>query len=249
MLDQISGGRLEIGFGRGASPIESALYGQNPTEAGRIYAEALEVVLRGLTQPALDFHGEFFSYDDVPMELAPLQKPHPPVWYGVHSEDSAGRAARRGLNIVSLDSAQTTRGFTKRYRSVWRETRGDSPMTPKLGIGRFIVVGESDREALAAARRAYLVWHRSFNHLFRLHGGEPAHPRPPVFDELPHAGHGIAGAPETVRAYLQSQLAESSANYLVGQFAFGDLSLGEARHSVELFTRHVMPALKNKEEG
>jgi alkanesulfonate monooxygenase SsuD/methylene tetrahydromethanopterin reductase-like flavin-dependent oxidoreductase (luciferase family) len=249
MLDQLSGGRLEIGFGRGASPIETALYGQKPAEAERIYAEALDLVLSGLTQPTLDFHGEFFSFDNVPMELQPLQKPHPPVWYGVHSDDSAERAARRGLNIVSLDSAQKTRGFTDRYRYVWRETRGASPITPKIGIGRFIVVGDSDGEALAVARRAYLMWHRSFNHLFRLRGGAPIHQRPPTFDELPAAGQGIAGSPETVRAYLQSQIAESGANYLVGQFAFGDLSLEESLRSVELFTRHVMPALESKDEG
>ncbi len=37
MLDQISGGRLELGFGRGASPLELELYGQNPTDSQRIY--------------------------------------------------------------------------------------------------------------------------------------------------------------------------------------------------------------------
>ncbi|MGH7766058.1 MAG: LLM class flavin-dependent oxidoreductase [Candidatus Binatia bacterium] len=247
MLDQLSGGRLEIGFGRGASPIETALYGQKPADAERIYAEALDVVLSGLTQPTLNFHGEFFSFDHVPMELQPLQKPHPPVWYGVHSHDSAERAARRGLHIVSLDSAQKTRGFTDRYRNVWRATRGASPVTPKIGIGRFIVVGDSDREALAVARRAYLIWHRSFNHLFRLRGGAPIHQRPPTFDELPSAGQGVAGGPEKVRVYLQSQIAESGANYLVGQFAFGDLSLEESLRSVELFTRHVMPMLRKDE--
>ena len=247
MLDHMSGGRLEIGFGRGASPIETALYGQKPAKAERIYAEALDVVLSGLTQTTLDFHGEFFSFDNVPMELQPLQKPHPPVWYGVHSNDSAERAARRSLNIVSLDSAQKTRGFTERYRAVWREAEGKTHAMPKIGIGRFIVVGENDEEALAVARRAYLIWHRSFNHLFRLRGGAPIHQRPPVFDELSEAGQGIAGGPETVRAYLQSQITESSANYLVGQFAFGDLSLEESLRSVELFTRQVMPALKIKD--
>ena len=39
------------------------------------------------------------------MELEPLQKPHPPIWYGVHSVDSAERAARKGLHVVSLDPA------------------------------------------------------------------------------------------------------------------------------------------------
>jgi alkanesulfonate monooxygenase SsuD/methylene tetrahydromethanopterin reductase-like flavin-dependent oxidoreductase (luciferase family) len=248
MLDHMSGGRLEIGFGRGASPIETALYGQKPGEAERIYLEALDVVLRGLAQTTLDFHGEFFSFDNVPMELAPLQKPHPRVWYGVHSEESAERAALRGLNIVSLDSAQKTRGFAARYRQV-REARGDgAKTTPKIGIGRFIVVGESDEQALTIARRAYSRWHRSFNHLFRLRGGAPIHQRPPEFDQLPEAGQGIAGSPQTVTAYLQEQLSVSGANYLVGQFAFGDLSLDESLRSVDLFTRHVMPALRRNVE-
>ena len=50
------------------------------------------------------------------MELEPLQKPHPPLWYGVHSPESAERAARRALNIVSLDPAAPTRSFTDRFR-------------------------------------------------------------------------------------------------------------------------------------
>src|ERR1700760_1519003 len=67
MLDQLSGGRLEIGFGRGAAPTELSYYGQNPDHAQDIYAEALELVVKGLTQPRLDFQGKFFQLDAVPM--------------------------------------------------------------------------------------------------------------------------------------------------------------------------------------
>ena len=243
MLDQMSGGRLEIGFGRGSSPIEIGLYGQNPAEAQRIYAEALDLILQGLSERTLNFQGEFFSYDNVPMELEPLQKPHPPLWYGVHSPESAERAARRGLNIVSLDSAHKTRGFADRYCEVWRETRGDTHGMPKIGLGRFIVLADSDKEALDIARRAYPKWRRSFYHLFKLRGGAPIHNRPPDFNQLTEAGLGIAGTPETVGTFLRSQLSDSGANYLIGQFAFGDLSLSESLRSVELFTRHVMPIL------
>jgi hypothetical protein len=56
-------------------------------------------------------------------------------------------------------------------------------------------------------------------------------------------GHAIAGDPETVTKFLQNQVDESAANYLVGQFAFGDLSLAETLRSVELFRRYVMPKL------
>ncbi len=243
MLDQMSGGRLDIGFGRGASPIEIGLYGQNPAEAQRIYAEALDLILQGLSEKILNFKGEFFSFENVPMELEPLQKPHPPLWYGVHSPESAERAARRGLNVVSLDSADKTRTFTDRYREVWREIGGDTQGMPKMGLGRFIVLADSDKEALAIARRAYPKWHRSFYHLFQLRGGAPIHKRPPEFDQLTELGLGIAGNPETVGAFLRSQLTDSGVNYLIGQFAFGDLSLNESLRSVDLFTRQVIPKL------
>src|SRR5262245_16918261 len=91
MVDQMSQGRLEIGFGRGSVPEELIYYGAKPEEAQDVYAEALELVLKGLTQPLLTFHGRFFNFDNVPMELQPHQRPYPPVWYGVHAPDSAAR--------------------------------------------------------------------------------------------------------------------------------------------------------------
>jgi alkanesulfonate monooxygenase SsuD/methylene tetrahydromethanopterin reductase-like flavin-dependent oxidoreductase (luciferase family) len=243
MLDQLSGGRLEIGFGRGSSPMELLFYGQDPARAQRVYAEGLKLVLQGLSQKTLSFKGEFFSFENVPMELEPVQKPHPPLWYGVHSVESAERAGRAGLNIVSLDTARETRLFADCYRRVWRETGSNEERMPKIGLGRFIVVAQSDTEALAAARRAYPIWHGNFNHLYRLRGLHPQHPRPADFDKLMENGQGIAGRPETVAIFLKDQLAESQATYLLGQFAFGDLSLGESLRSVELFARQIAPWL------
>jgi len=242
MLDQLSGGRLEIGFGRGSSPVEVSFYGQDPAKAQAVYTEARELILQGLTQKKLNFEGSFFSFKDIPMELEPLQKPYPPMWYGVHSVEAAERAALQGLNMVSLDSAADTRKYNDKFREVWRATRGDAPL-PKLGLSRFIVIADDSRQALAAARRAYPVWHRSFYFLFSLRGGRPAHPRPAEFDKMMGIRQAVAGDPETAREFLQAQLAESGANYLVGQFAFGDLSLAESLLSVQLFSKHVMAKL------
>src|SRR3954451_24505334 len=49
MLDQMSHGRLDIGFGRGSSPTEISYYGQDPDQAQAMYAEALEILVKGLT--------------------------------------------------------------------------------------------------------------------------------------------------------------------------------------------------------
>jgi alkanesulfonate monooxygenase SsuD/methylene tetrahydromethanopterin reductase-like flavin-dependent oxidoreductase (luciferase family) len=245
MLDHLSGGRLDIGFGRGSSPIELAYYGQDPAAAQEVYAEALELVLQGLAQDRVDFQGKHFTFRNVPMEIAPLQKPHPPIWYGVHAPDSAERAARRGLGTVSLDPPAETRACTERYRTTWDVLRPGVP-PPRMGLGRFIVVAPSDAEALRLARSAYAAWHASFTHLFRLHGRSQAHPRPADFDALMDRGQGIAGSPSMVTEFLRAQLAETGCDYVVGQFAFGDLGLDEMLRSVGLFATEVMPALRRE---
>jgi alkanesulfonate monooxygenase SsuD/methylene tetrahydromethanopterin reductase-like flavin-dependent oxidoreductase (luciferase family) len=242
MLDQMSGGRLEIGFGRGSVPAELIYYGQSPEEAQATYAEALELILQGLTERTLTFHGRTFHFDNVPMELEPFQKPNPPIWYGVHAPESAERAANKGLRVVSLDPVAATCASFERFRATWRAARGGEPL-PLMGLGRFIVVAETDAAALAAARRAYPAWHKSFTHLHRLHGRRNAHPRPPDFDALAELGQGIAGTPDTVAVLLRAQLAATGSNYCVGQFAFGDLTFEETLRSIELFAHHVMPQL------
>ncbi len=244
MLDQMSGGRLEIGFGRGSVPIELEYYGADPGEAQEVYAEAVALVMKGLTSKVLDYRGKHFTVDNVPMELEPLQQPHPPVWYGVHMPDSAERAARRNLNVVSLDPPAETRLSIDRYRLIWPQVHSASTVFPKLGLGRFVVVAPTDSEAVALARRAYLVWHASFTYLFRRHGRSQSHPRPATFDLVMERGQGIAGSPQTVASVLGEQLAHTGCNYMVGQFAFGDLTLAEGLRSIGLFAEHVMPALR-----
>jgi alkanesulfonate monooxygenase SsuD/methylene tetrahydromethanopterin reductase-like flavin-dependent oxidoreductase (luciferase family) len=243
MLDQLSGGRLDIGFGRGASPIEIEIYGVDPGAAQAIYDEGMALILQGLTRDVLDFHGKHFRFDNVPMALAPLQKPHPPIWYGVHAPDSAERAAKRSLHVVSLDPTAETRLSIDRYRATWRPPHPGAAM-PKLGLGRFIVVAETDAAALALARRAYPVWHDSFTYLFRLRARPQNHPRPADFDALAARGQGIAGSPATVTDFLAKELAATGCNYVVGQFAFGDLTREECLRSIALFASEVMPALR-----
>ena len=93
---------------------------------------------------------------------------------------------------------------------------------PKMGAARFVVVADSDEAGLAIARRAYLMWYRSFNYLFWKHNTTPGvlGERPPTFDGHIAKGTGIAGSPKTVADVLARQIADTGANYLVCQFAF-----------------------------
>src|SRR5580704_14081249 len=244
MLDHMSGGRLEIGFGRGSVPFEVSYYGQSAEERQEIYAERLELVLQAFTVGTLNWNGRYDQFKNVPMEIAPLQKPHPPLWYGAHSPDSAERAARKGLNIVMNDMPARVRDIVARYRQVWREAQSAAAL-PKMGLVRFIVVADSDTKAMAIARRAYLRWRSSFTYLSEMNGTMPQSPlRADSFDALIDHGQAIAGSPETVRRFLAAQIEDTGANYIVGQLCFGDLSHDEMARSVALFGAKIIPTLQ-----
>jgi alkanesulfonate monooxygenase SsuD/methylene tetrahydromethanopterin reductase-like flavin-dependent oxidoreductase (luciferase family) len=205
------------------------------------------MVLKGLTTRTLDFAGKHFRADNIPMQLEPLQKPYPPIWYGVHAPDSARRAAQKGLRVMGLDSSRGIAECFDRFREAWHETQGGAAL-PLMGIGRFVVVAPTDAAALVLARRAYPRWHTSFNYLTKRAGYVLTHPRPPTWDELVIEGRGIAGSPRTVAALVQQHLEETGGNYFVGQFAFGDLTLAESITSAELFAAEVMPTVRRVTE-
>jgi alkanesulfonate monooxygenase SsuD/methylene tetrahydromethanopterin reductase-like flavin-dependent oxidoreductase (luciferase family) len=245
MLDQMSGGRLELGVGRGISPHEVSYYGVDPAQAQAIYVEALAVIRQGLSTKTLNFAGKFFTFKDVPMELAPVQRPHPPLWYGLARPDGLPWVVANAVNIVCNGPPALVRTVTDRYRRDWAEAGHKPDTLPRMGMTRTVVVAETEREALETARRAHKRWHESFFALWKKHGTQPMNAfYPDNFDEAQQRGFGIAGTPASVLDALNRQLAEARTNYLVCRFAFGDMTLGEALRSAELFARQVMPELK-----
>src|SRR5262249_23110729 len=114
------------------------------------------------------------------------------------------------------------------------------------GSRRWSLLPLSDAAVLALARPAYQGGHGSFTCLFRRHGRQQSHPRPPTFDLLMERGQGIAGSPGAVAEFLSAQLEATGCNYVVGQFAFGDLTLQESLQSIALFAREVIPLLRTK---
>jgi alkanesulfonate monooxygenase SsuD/methylene tetrahydromethanopterin reductase-like flavin-dependent oxidoreductase (luciferase family) len=243
MLDQMSRGRLQVGVGKGISPIEVGYYGIDYKNADKMYAEALAIILQALTKRSVDFEGEFFRFKNVPFELEPFQQPHPQLWYGVVNPDSAERAAKAGMNVISNSTAPLVKGKVARYLAT-RKTL-PSGATPKLGMNRYMVLAESDEKALEIARRAYRRWWASFMKLWLKHGIPPTYVNyPPEIEGQMADGRAIVGTPQKALEALRGQLGESGANYMVCRFAFGDLSLSESLRSLELFERHVMPGLR-----
>jgi alkanesulfonate monooxygenase SsuD/methylene tetrahydromethanopterin reductase-like flavin-dependent oxidoreductase (luciferase family) len=130
----------------------------------------------------------------------------------------------------------------------WAELGRRPAALPRIGITRHIVVAETDAAAEKLAQRAYARWREAIGYLWQ-------HARadfplkeiyPETFDDLSALGHGIAGSPATVRAYIAKLEQDAGVNYVLGQMVFGDMSFDEAASSIDLFGREVMPAFAKR---
>jgi alkanesulfonate monooxygenase SsuD/methylene tetrahydromethanopterin reductase-like flavin-dependent oxidoreductase (luciferase family) len=245
MLDQMSGGRFLLGVGRGVSMYETAAYGLDFAKTQAMYHEAYQVLLKGLNSDELSFAGEFYKFDKLPMILKPVQKPHPPLWYGVTLPSNSAWPAENHVNIVALGLRDNTQAIIKAYREA-RRSKGFDENGTLIGLSRHIVVADTDEAAMAIARRAYPRWRQSFRWLFNRHGTEPRviGIYPPAFDDLVKLDNGIAGSPDTVRKFIARETELNGCNYFVPQMVFGDITLDEALRSIELFGKEIMPAFK-----
>lgn len=248
MLDHLSKGRLMLGVGRGGALLEHERYGIEPATASLRYHEAFAVLMRAFKEDVLNFEGEFFKYQDYLVQAQPLQRPHPPIWYGAPSAEAILWGVSLGINVVSLGPASRAKEIADRYRKEWADLGRRPASLPRIGITRHIVVAETDAAAEKLARRAYAPWRAAIEYLWK-------HARtdftlkaiyPQTFAELAEIGHGVAGSPATVRAYLENLEQEAGVNYVLGQMIFGDMSFDEAASSIRLFGREVMPAFAKK---
>ncbi len=243
MLDQMSGGRLDVGVGRGISPYELGYFGVDPARARDIYDEVLEVVLKGLQTDSLTHHGANFDYDDVPVAITPVQKPYPPLWVGIGTPEGAARAGAAGVNVLTNLPLATAADVMARYRESFGAAHGGNGRAlPRMSVSRHIYVAETDAEAEKIMREAYPAWYRNFFELFRKHGGTPATAQyTPDFDETRDLDLLVFGSPATVQAEIERYLDAIDTNYFVVRFAFGSLSFEQSRASLDLFTEQVMP--------
>ncbi len=244
MLDRMSKGRLQLGVGRGVSQLESAAYAVDFQNSGRQYHEAFQLLMKGLSVDVLDFDGEFYKFKDIPMILKPMQKPHPPLWYGLVFPDQATWPAANDVNIITLGMSDGIRAVVDRYHAERAKSGNDRKTSPLVGVTRHVVVAKTDDEAMKIARHAYAKWENSFYWLWERHKADPHihHIYPPTFDDLVEIGNGVAGSPETVRKYIAQETAKTDTNYFVSWMCFGDMAIEDALASTELFAREVMPA-------
>jgi len=246
MLDQLSGGRLEVGVGRGISPYELAYLNVNFLESREIFEESLKVIVQGLREGKISHRGERYKFAGAPIEVAAKQRPNPPFWYGASTPEGLAFAARHRMQIVTGGPNAIVKGTAQAYRDLL-ETFCDHPdnlnphvKEPKIGAVRHFFAADSDKEAEEVAIPAYRVYYNNIVKLWRDFGTVPT-----LFtDDLLRARSAdaaIVGSPKSAREKIAAYFEESGANYLVLSFAWGGLSYQQSRHSLDLFVSEVLP--------
>jgi alkanesulfonate monooxygenase SsuD/methylene tetrahydromethanopterin reductase-like flavin-dependent oxidoreductase (luciferase family) len=252
MLDQLSGGRLEVGFGKGGNPYELLCYGIEPGDAQRRYDETFDAVMRTLESGTISAPGT--RADGIEMPVRTRQAPRPPVWYPSSNPQSVPLLGKRGINtILGFSFRSPTIEVTRQRRDEYFAGVADAPPgtamggagapEPRFGIMRNVYVGESDRQARERVIEAMDVFYAQFTALWRRFGDD-RYLAPQDFARAIDEGRVIAGSAATVREQLAGMLQASGCNHFAGAFAFGSLSDAEARSSLARFGAEVAPALR-----
>jgi alkanesulfonate monooxygenase SsuD/methylene tetrahydromethanopterin reductase-like flavin-dependent oxidoreductase (luciferase family) len=238
MLDQLTGGRFQLGVGRGGQPAEHSRFGLAEEDLGPMFEEALEILQQGLAGDLRAHQGKYYALPEVPLRIRPVQKPHPPIWYGTASSHRNQWAAQHNVNLLCLIPNARSREVFDDYRT---KLAALGKPEPCIGLARQLIVAPTDAEAERIAERAWQPFVRSFNWLVeRL--GRPAFPIAQTFAGAVDMGLAFAGSPAAVRDFVGRARDEAAANYLALEVAFGDISEEEATQTATLFANEVMPA-------
>ncbi len=250
MLDNLSNGRLEVGLGRGVSPIEVAFFGVDPDDAMEMFIEGVDLIIEGLNCTTLTFTGKHYQYKDVPMAVQAEQSPLP-LWSASMSPAGQAEAARRGMHTISLGPTEVIRQASENYRAEWDASK-DDPLRPAggheqpfIGAWRLVYVNEDERKAEAVARQAYDDWFIKLHKLWVENNVEAPHLGPiSKFETAVDIGMMVHGSASRVVDALARQVEITGVNYLALQPAFGDIGHDEEMRSLDRFATNVMPQLK-----
>jgi alkanesulfonate monooxygenase SsuD/methylene tetrahydromethanopterin reductase-like flavin-dependent oxidoreductase (luciferase family) len=269
MLDIMSGGRLVAGFPVGTSMDTTFSYGQVPITLREKHTEAHDVIMRAWSErKPFIFNGKYNKLRYVNIWPRPLQQPHPPVWIpGSGSLETWDWVLDRGYVYCYLSYYGYLRG-TRVVRGFWDRVAqreiDDNPY--RLGFLQLICVSESDASAQEEYEEHVKYFYRKMLRIYAPFAESPGYRslasiresvRPQIGEEAQKAaselewkdyveqGHVIAGSPATVRDRLTEAIKMLRVGHLMCLLHIGSMPKELTFKNTELFTREVMPAVKD----
>ncbi|MBI4610871.1 MAG: LLM class flavin-dependent oxidoreductase [Candidatus Rokubacteria bacterium] len=249
-LDLLSGGRLDVGLGRGYQPYEFERFGLELESGRERWDESVDVILKALGGQPFSYEGKFFKIPETSVFPQPVQRPHPPIWITAQSPDSIEGAVRRGFHVLTGGfgvSIERLAEFRRLFDRLVAEVRPPRPL--EIGVQRAVYVAESEADARAAAEEAR--WNMRVtlslrNRYERVERGRaipvPA-PNEPDLDDLLDRFL-VIGAPDTCIRQIKRIKDLVGITHFSGSFWFGDLEHTRVLRSMEHFARDVMPVFR-----
>jgi probable F420-dependent oxidoreductase len=238
VVDQISGGRLELGLGPGYRPEEFAALGVPRNQRGSRTDETLEVLKAAWAGEPFSFRGRHFTFDDVIVAPPPLQQPHPPLWIGGSSLNSARRAARFDCNYMP-DS-----GASSAVYDIFTEAtchRGGEGTRRRIATNRVVYVCDDPEQGWKDVGPHYLYVFNRYREWFAAAGDFPElggelHSS----DALSRQTHWV-GTPEMIVAAIRELQKRLPVDTLIFWAHPPGLEVAKSSRSLELFARQVLP--------
>jgi alkanesulfonate monooxygenase SsuD/methylene tetrahydromethanopterin reductase-like flavin-dependent oxidoreductase (luciferase family) len=161
-LDQLSGGRAEIGLVTGGPFRMFSAFEVDPASFVARFGEGLQLMKQLWTQPRVDFDGRFWQLRDAAMEPKPLQRPHPPIWLGGSHPNALRRSVRLGQGFVGAGSS-TTAQFAQHAGTVRAELRQQRCDPSCFTIAKRVYIAVDD-DGEAARSRITDALHRRYSY-------------------------------------------------------------------------------------
>jgi alkanesulfonate monooxygenase SsuD/methylene tetrahydromethanopterin reductase-like flavin-dependent oxidoreductase (luciferase family) len=262
MVDILSGGRLDVGVGRGNRPVEFEGYRVPQIESRERFEESLEIMLRAWTSERFAFEGRHFTIPEVRVIPKPLQQPHPPLYVVCVSSDTIEATAMRGwpmLNSILRGPVEQLAQQRDTYVTACRKAgRGETEIASLLGrwgVSRHIYVAPTDAQALAEARDAEMWYQDALRRFLIPERIDRVHPllqpgfraleqrfTPLPWEQLVAETLAI-GSPDTVATKI-AEMRDIGVGEVLCWMNFGGLPQAHVRRSMELFAREVMPRFR-----
>jgi alkanesulfonate monooxygenase SsuD/methylene tetrahydromethanopterin reductase-like flavin-dependent oxidoreductase (luciferase family) len=163
MLDNLTGGRLDMGLGRGLRPPEFEAFDIDQEKSREMFLESFEVIRRVWADENFVHRGKYWTVKkDAPLAPPLVQRPHPPFLVTAQSEESLRWAAEHDIPFAQIDSmVEQARADAALYREV-QSAHGHAPR-PRLYLMREIHLGEDDARARTEARPYLLQYWELWN--------------------------------------------------------------------------------------
>jgi alkanesulfonate monooxygenase SsuD/methylene tetrahydromethanopterin reductase-like flavin-dependent oxidoreductase (luciferase family) len=262
IVDILSGGRLDVGVGRGNRPVEFEGYRIPQIESRERFEETLAIMVRAWTQERFSFEGQHFTIPEVRVIPKPLQHPHPPLYIVCVSPDTIESTALRGLPMLNsilrgpIDQLVAQRDtYVKACKKGGRSDAEIAGLLSRWGVSRHIHVAPTDAQARAEARDAEMWYQDALRRFLIPDNIERVHPLlqpgfralaermgPVTWEQLVAETLAI-GSPDTVAGKIED-MQRLGVGEVLCWMNFGGLPQDQVRRSMELFAREVMPRFR-----